>query len=104
MSKFRTDPVDRPVSSPESQETIDWLTIEEFARVLKIHVNTAKSWIAKGILVCGEDYIRIGKVIRVAYGTALIERLLKRSTESAKSQIEPTRRAASIGKPRINLA
>ena len=87
----------------ENKENITPLTIEEFARVMKIHGNTAKAWIAKGILVCGQDYIKFGKVIRVVYGTALIERLLKRSTESANNQRQPTRRAKSIGKPRINL-
>jgi len=87
----------------ENQEAIICLTTEEFARMMKIHVNTAKSWIAKGILVRGEDYMKIGRVVRIAYGTALIERLLNRSRESENSPIKPPRRAKCIGKPRVNL-
>lgn len=55
------------------------LTPEEFAERLKIGRSTLFDWLGKGILVPGQHYFKVGRVLRFVWCNELIQSLLERS-------------------------
>ncbi len=62
--------------SPDKQ----LLTIEEFAKQLRISRSTACSWLASGRLVSGTHVLRIGSIVRIVWSDELFCHLLGQST------------------------
>ena len=71
---------------------VELLTVDEFAKRLKIGRSTVNSWMHTGKLQPGEHFIRIGKTIRFPWGSTLIENLLVESVPAIppKSDLAPT--------------
>lgn len=61
----------------EAASPIEMLTVEEFAKRMKVCRTTVFQWIKEGVLVQGEHYIRLGRVIRFPWGPELIQALKK---------------------------
>jgi predicted DNA-binding transcriptional regulator AlpA len=59
--------------------THELLTPEEFANKLKIGRSTLFEWIGKGILLPGQHYFKIGRVVRFVWSDDLIQLLLQRT-------------------------
>lgn len=55
--------------------TPELISIEEFATRMGVSRTTAFAWIKNGDLQPGRHFIRIGRVIRFAWGEELIRRL-----------------------------
>jgi len=55
------------------------LTTEEFAERLKIGRSTLFEWLGKGILVPGQHYFKIGRVLRFVWSDELVQCLLERT-------------------------
>jgi excisionase family DNA binding protein len=71
------------------------LTVEEFAKRMKISRTTVFDWIKKGRLKAGRHYIQIGRVIRFEWGPELVQALYEDSAvllEEAHSRSATRRR------------
>ncbi|MDK9717177.1 MAG: helix-turn-helix domain-containing protein [Trichlorobacter sp.] len=87
------------------------LTPEEFAERLKIGRSTLFDWLGKGILVPGQHYFKIGRVLRFVWSDELVQCLLERTVTICvdgdklllvSRQINSTK-SANKKKPSINL-
>lgn len=80
------------------------LTPEEFAQKLRIGRTTLFEWKRKGILVQGEHYIRIGRVVRFLWTDDLFASLREAMAADAAPDAALTkqRRVTSRQKPLIN--
>lgn len=56
-------------------QSIEVLTVEEFADRMKISRATVFDWMQRGKLKAGRHYIHIGRVIRFEWGPELLQRL-----------------------------
>ena len=90
--------------SHENQDKFSFLSMEQFAEVMGVSLNTVKSWKSNGKLRLKKDYIQIGRTVRILYGPELIENLLAVSeqlnTKETKN-LSPRRKGKGIS--RINL-
>ena len=102
-TKSGTSINDRPASSAEFPEGTELLTKAQFAKRVQVSLNTVGNWMSQGRLVLGKDYIKVGRVVRILFEPALIERLLEESTKTTENNEKSSKRAKSIGKPRIDL-
>ena len=55
------------------------LSIEEFAKLMRISRSTAYNWLAAERLETGRHVLRIGSVVRIIWSNELFEHLLKQS-------------------------
>lgn len=83
---------------------IEMLTIEEFVERMKISRTTAFQWIREGVLIQGQHYIKIGRILRFPWGPGLVQALKKTSLES-RVILTPCRkkRKTATTKSAINL-
>ena len=61
------------------------LSIEEFAKLMRISRSTAYSWLAAGRLETGRHVLRIGSVGRILWSNELLKHLLKQSVTEVHS-------------------
>jgi hypothetical protein len=59
----------------KNNETIEILTLKEFAGRMKLSRTTVFDWMRKGILKAGRHYIKMGRVIRFEWGQDLLNKL-----------------------------
>lgn len=62
-----------------TEPTLNLLTIEEFAQLMRIKRSTAYTWLAAGRLEIGRHVLRIGKVVRIVWSDELFEHLMRQS-------------------------
>lgn len=55
------------------------ITIEDFARLMKISRSTAYTWLASGRLETGRHVLRIGGVVRIMWCDDLMKHLMEQS-------------------------
>lgn len=60
--------------------TVTLLTIEEFAKLMRISRSTAYAWLAAGRLETGHHVLRIGGVVRIVWSDELFEHLIRQSS------------------------
>lgn len=58
-----------------STHAFEMITVDEFARKMEVSRSTVFDWIAKGHLVEGKIYVRIGKTIRFIWSLESVEAL-----------------------------
>ena len=66
-------------------QSIEVLTVEEFADSMKISRTTVFDWIGKGKLKAGRHYIQIGRVIRFEWGPELLRKLHEDSVQTEET-------------------
>lgn len=87
---------------------IEMLSIEDFARRMKISRATAFEWLRKKILIEGRHYIRIGRVIRIPWSQELVQLFLEDCTKAPVNEhSQPTTIKVKVprkakGGPQIN--
>ncbi len=59
------------------------LSIEEFAKLMRISRSTAYNWLATGRLETGRHVLRIGRIVRIVWSKELFENLLRQSATEA---------------------
>lgn len=78
------------------------LTPEEFAHRLKIGRSTLFDWLAKGILLPGRHYFRVGRILRFIWSDEVIADLLSISATGVKTELKaaPVRQYGGGGNAR----
>ena len=89
-------------------DALELITVEEFAKRMKISRTTVFDWIRKGRLKAGRHYIKVGRVIRFEWGPELLQRLREDSLKEQEEHILPRRprlreRRSSNSRAAINL-
>ena len=69
-----------------NEQRQEFLTLEEFAKRLRISRSTAYCWLAEGRLVPGRHIVRVGRVIRVIWSEELVVHLLSLSAQEERAQ------------------
>ncbi|MDA8429877.1 MAG: helix-turn-helix domain-containing protein [Geobacteraceae bacterium] len=65
-----------------------FLTIEEFAQLMRIKRSTVYNWLAAGRLENGVHVLRLGGVVRIVWTDKLLDHLLKQSVvNEARSRL-----------------
>lgn len=82
---------------------IELLTVEDFAKKMKVAKSTAHDWIACGEFVDGKHYVRIRSVIRILWPTA-IEILYAEANEKRLAKPDAFQLQKSILQEGINLS
>lgn len=87
---------------------LELLTSQEFAKRLKISRSLLFEWLAKGMLIPGKHYIKIGRILRFVWSDDLIADLLQITASAATADsllphtITPNRQHKCKLKPQIN--
>ena len=72
---------------PNAQEL---LTVDQFAKLLKVSRTTVFSWLKTGVLLEGVHYIRLGKILRFRWVTDLLFRKMPKIISRPKPKKQPT--------------
>ena len=67
---------------------MELLTVEEFAKRMKISRTTVFDWIRKGTLKSGRHYIKLGRVVRFEWGPELLQKLHEDSVEGQEKPLD----------------
>ena len=83
--------------------TQEFLTVDEFAKRLKIGRSTLFDWMSKDILVSGKHYLRVGRVLRFLWSDDVVIALLERSAVPPQlSQTATTKAKPAAARNTIN--
>ena len=61
------------------QESIEIISLEEFAKRMSVARTTVFEWIQRGKLLPGRHFIKMGRVIRFEWGPDLLKKLYEDS-------------------------
>lgn len=87
------------------QNTAELLTVEQFAKLLKVSRTTVFSWLNSGELLEGVHYIRLGRILRFRW---VVDLLFRKKAPAVKKQEQKKRpktqaRRSSPATSAINL-
>ena len=80
----------------EPSNSIEFLTVQEFAARLKVGRTTVFTWIKEGRMVEGRDFFRFGRTLRFLWSPNLLARL--HDNGAAKKDKEPRSQPMLTGK------
>lgn len=72
------------------------LTVDQFAKLLKVSRTTVFSWLNSGELLEGVHYIRLGKILRFRW---VIDLLFNKKQQTTR-KVKPKKRPPSPGLPK----
>lgn len=77
--------------------TAELITVEDFAKRMKVGRTTVFEWIKNGRLLPGRHFIKIGRIIRFQWGQDLLRKLHEESDPDGDSNksVEKKRRPSS---------